>query len=98
MFGNSGATTQKINLVENEEVIADDGKIAETFNDFFDKAVSNLNLVENTGILNDANHLLAPVEKALHKFKDHPSILEIKKHVVNDAKFSFSRVTEKETD
>ena len=96
LFGNSGATTNKINLVEDEEVIADDGKIAETFNDFFDKAVCNLNLVENTGILNDANHLLDPVGKALYKFKDHPSILEIKKHVVNDAKFSFSRVTEKE--
>ena len=46
--------------------------------------------------MNNANHLLDPVEKALYKFKDHPSILEIKKHVVNDAKFSFSRVTEKE--
>ena len=38
--------------------------------------------------------MVDPVEKALHKFKDHPSIIEIKKHVDNNVKFSFSNVSE----
>ena len=35
-----GNGTQKITLVENDEVIGDDKKIAETFNDYFVKAAS----------------------------------------------------------
>ena len=95
LFSNSSIGTQKITLVENEEIIADDQKVAATFNNFFVKAVSTLELKENNAILND-NHLLDRVEKALHKFKDHPSILEIRKNVSNQVEFSFSSVTEKD--
>ena len=63
-------------------------------NNFFVTAVSTLELKNNGALLNDANHLLDPVEKALHKFKDHPSILEIKKNVNTEVKFSFSSVTD----
>ena len=74
-----GNGVKKITLVEDDEVITDDKEIAETFNKFFINAVSNLDLKENNAILNDTEHLKDPVKKALHKFKDHPSILEIKK-------------------
>ena len=63
---------------------------------FFDKAVSSLDLAENSYILNKVDDETDPVEKALHKFKDHPSIIEIRNQVVNDVNFSFSSVTEKE--
>ena len=76
-FSNSGKGVQKITLVEKDEVIADDKKVADKFNDFFIKAVSSLELQENNAILNDSHHLLNPVKKALYKFKDHPSIMEI---------------------
>ena len=45
LSGGNGA--QKITPVENDEIISDDKKIAETFNDFFIQAVSNLDLKEN---------------------------------------------------
>ena len=89
-----GNGVKKITLIENDEIISDDKEIAETFNDYFVKAVSTLELKENNAILNDSIHLLDPVKKALHKFKDHPSILEIRKNVNNEVnKFSFSAVT-----
>ena len=78
-FGNSGSVNRKITLVEGEEVIADDIKVADTFSDFFDKAVSSLDLKENSDILNKVEDQSDPVSKAQHKFKDHPSIIEIKK-------------------
>ena len=89
-----GNGVQKITLVENDEVITDDKKIAETFNDFFVNAVSTLDLKENNAIMNDTDHLLDPVKKALFKFKDHPSILEIRKNIKDEVTFSFSAVTE----
>ena len=79
-----GNGVKKMTLVEDDEVITDEKKIAETFNDFFIKAVSTLDLKENNAILNDADHLLDPVTKALFKFKDHPSILEIRKNVKDE--------------
>ena len=45
-------------------------------------------------LVNDTNYLLDPVKKALFKFKDHPSILEIRKNVNVEVEFSFSSVTE----
>ena len=51
-FGNTGSVNRKITLVEGEEVISDDSKVADTFSDFFDKAVSSLDLKENSDILN----------------------------------------------
>ena len=95
-FGNSGSVKSKITLVEGDEVISDEKKVADTFSDFFDQAVSSLDLKENSDILNKVEDQSDPVDKALHKFKDHPSIIEIKNQVVNDLNFSFSSVTEKE--
>ena len=95
-FGNSSSGNRKITLVENEEIISGDKKVANTFSDFFDKAVSSLDLAENNYILNKVDDETDPVEKALHKFKDHPSIIEIRNQVVNDVNFSFSSVTDKE--
>ena len=95
-FGNSGSGNRKITLVENEEVISDDSKVADTFSNFFDKAFSSLDLTENKYILNKVDDEADPVEKALHKFKDHPSIIEIRNQVANDMNFSFTSVTEKD--
>ena len=41
----------KITLVENDEIITDDLKIAETFNNFFSEIVPNLNITTNSEIL-----------------------------------------------
>merc|ERR1711874_902907 len=68
--------------------------IATTFNNYFANSVSNLKLRENSYIVNECDHIIDPVEKALNKFNNHPSIIEIRKDVDNHIKFSFSTVTE----
>ena len=94
-FSNSGKGTTKITLIEEDEVITDDKIIADKFNHFFIDSVSALDLQAPNAILNEHHHLSDPVEKAIHKFKDHPSILEIKKTVDdNSQKFKFESVSE----
>ena len=55
-----------------------------------------LQLNENKAILNPTENLVNqdPIEKAIYKYKDHPSILEIKKNVNIESEFTFSNVTE----
>ena len=77
-------------MIEENEVITDDKKIADKFNNFFIDSVSALNGQAQNAILSENHHLSDPVKKALPKFKDHPSILEIKKIVDNNnQKFKF---------
>ena len=96
LFSNGVPGGQKITLVEGDDIISDDKDIAETFNKFFVDAVSSLDIKTNNGILNDADHLTDPVQKALHKFRDHPSVLEIRRNVIPVGLFSFSVINEEE--
>ena len=96
LFSKSNGGSRKITLVENEEVITDDKEVAETFNTFFDKAVTSLDININPYLLNDPGDLKNPVDIALKKFESHPSILDIKKNVVANSTFVFSKVTPKE--
>ena len=54
---------------------SEDQEIANTFNTFFDEAVSSLDIKINPILLNDPGDLENPVDIALKKFESHPSIL-----------------------
>ena len=77
---NKGSFGNKIKPVEKDEVWLDDSKIAEEMNNFFKNTVSTLDIKENSFIINHYNsHITDSVEKAIEKYKFHPSILLIKK-------------------
>ena len=88
MFSNSGSGRNKITLIENGEVVADDEINAESFNEFFIDAVSSLAIEGNRALLDDTDEVLDPVKQAGH----HPSILDIKRNVSVTTKFSFTEV------
>ena len=92
MFSNSGKATNKITLVEKGEVVTDDQVLAETFNSFFIDAVQSLSIQENRALLDDASEESDPVRIAVKKFQNHPSIIDIKKHVNVTERFSFYEV------
>ena len=92
MFSGSGNGPKKIVLVENGEVVADDLVNAESFNGFFIDAVSSLAIEENRALIDDVDDLYDPVERAVKKFGNHPSIIDIKKNVSVTSKFSFCEV------
>ena len=68
-----------ITLVENDEIITDDLKVAEIFNNFFSE--TNLNIRTNEDILTDTSCYIDddPVLKAIKKYENHPSLKMIKK-------------------
>ena len=87
-----GNLSKKINLVEQDEVVSEDIEVAEILNTYFSESVNNLEIKENNYIVNSCDHISDPINKALHKFDNHPSILKIRGKV-NGVKFKFSPVT-----
>ena len=71
----------------------EDDLIAKELNEFFKNAVSVLNIKENRIITNrSSNFSTEPIDKAIDKYKFHPSILLIQKHLKNRDVFSLKTV------
>ena len=75
-------------------IVSDDATISEIFNDFFSKAVKNLN-IEPYEIFSFDKYFLCedvidddPIYRAIRKY-NHPSILKIKEFVSDNDRFSF---------
>ena len=69
-----------------------DKEIAGIFNDYFITTVSSLAITENRALLSDVSNINNPVARAVKKFENHPSILDIKKNVSISSSFAFSEV------
>ena len=92
LFSKSVLGKQKITLVENNDIITEDKEVAEKFNQYFITTVSSLGITENQALLTNCSNLNDPVAKAVKKFENHPSILDIKKNVSLNSSFAFSEV------
>ena len=92
LFSKSVLGKQKITLVENNDIITEDKEIAEKFNKYFITTVSSLAITENKALLTDNSDIKDPVRKAIKKFENHPSILDIKKNVTVSSIFSYKEV------
>ena len=69
-FSNKGDRGSNMQLVEGNELLQDDQKNADKLNTFFKNSVSNLNINENTYLINnDSGNLSDPVDKAICKYK-----------------------------
>ena len=72
-------------MASDDKIFSDDLEIAE----FFKNAVNNLNLPSNEDLLLSTTHLSDPIQIAIEKYKNHPSILTVKNYVTKDPSFSF---------
>ena len=86
----------KISLIHNDNVISDDQELADTFNNFFEHTVDNLGIQEYRNDHNiDMNSILDdPIDYAIAKYKNHPSIIMINENVSFESRFSFTAVNE----
>ena len=71
-------SSEKITLVEGEEIITEDGENAEILNKFFSNAVKNLKIPEYQEADPLANNISHPIFRAMMKFRNHPSVIAIK--------------------
>ena len=84
---------QKITLVKGNEILADEKSVADEFSSFFSEAVSRLEIpsipLTNTAGITD------PIDIAICKYKNHPSILKIaEKMPINRQEFQFQRTSQ----
>ena len=75
-----------------EKIISDDKAIAEVFNKFFINIVPNLKIPVENNIDHDFTETDDLVLNAINKFKNHPSIIMIKRKNNPYGRFSFSSV------
>ena len=78
-FSEKRKISNKITLVDNKEnTIFDDHLVSEELNKFFENATRGLEINENSHIVDTDSNEINPVEKAIHKSRNHPSVLLIK--------------------
>ena len=93
LFSDKHFSNNKITLVEGDEIISTDEKVAETFNNFFTNVVKNLDIIGfETNYSDDPE--LDKISNIIKKFKNHPSVTKIKENVYVEGQFHFSTVTE----
>ena len=94
LFSNKSTSHDKITLIENNEVISDNKEISEILNNFFSNIVMELDINENSNLLNEVDPEMDPLQKSTLKYQNHPSIVTIRSHINNNSTFSFTEITE----
>ena len=84
-------TFPKISLVEKGKIISDESKVASSFSSFFENAIRSLGIKVNKHSQENYD-LKNPVEIAIKKSEQHPSINLINKNVTSNENFHFSPV------
>ena len=93
LFSSKGSGSTSYTLVDKEEIINDEKRIAQIFNDYYGQIISKLDLPEPPSVAFDetSDH----TEMCIQKYRQHPSIIEIKKTEYLN-KFSFAKITKEE--
>ena len=80
-------------LVENNNIISSEIETAEKLNAFFSTMVKELNIKVKEDLLCDVSDINDPVERAIQKYKNHPSIQMIKESFDSSKTFSSDLVS-----
>ena len=84
--------SHSINLLEKDEIINNDMKVAEVCNEYFANITDELELTENKANLSFSGYIQDPIEQAVHKYKNHRSIEKIRKQRSPQTLFEFRRI------
>ena len=80
----------QISIEKNNRIISEDFDLSEEFINFFEDAVRSLNVKPDEYYLSDTENLSDPVEIAIRKFENHPSVQAIKQNISVKQDFYFS--------
>ena len=92
-FSDKSKSGNKITLLEGNNIISKDTMVAETMNNFFTSGIDKLGI---KGYQNEHEATIHndEINRAISKFKDHPSIIKIKDNVNVESKFIFDMINE----
>ena len=95
LFSNKIKSAENIALSENGELIKDKEEVANIFNIFFMNIVPNLGIKTQHEFSNTNDNSQDPIENAICKYENHPSVILMKKHMEGtNSSFVFETVTE----
>ena len=77
------ARSNNITLTEDHSILENNEKIAETFNNFFTSAVSNLTTPPFVDLLVETDHHENPFLRIIEQYKNHPSVAAINEKNLN---------------
>ena len=80
-------------LVENEEIISDNHKIADIMNDYFVNITKNLN-IQNPIFSLEGNEIVGPIDQIISSYREHPSVIKIHEIIEHNGQFSFKDVSD----
>ena len=83
-------STNKITLIDEEEIIVGDYNTANVLNTLFSNIAINLNIAEYSNCEPLANNISYPVSKCVVKYKNDPSLLAIGEVYKKHPRLSFS--------
>ena len=93
LFSNKIKSAENIVLSENGALIKDEEEVANIFNNFFVNIVPNLGIKTQHEFLNTTDNSQDPIENAIYKYENHPSIILIKKYMEEANSSVFGTVT-----
>ena len=85
----------RITLIENDEIIKTEKGTAEVLNAFFSNIVQNLDIQQCNMDDLICENINDPLLKAIVRYRNHPSIVAIKKFCNSKSHFSFKNVQRK---
>ena len=95
LFSNKVKSTEYIRLEENGKIISNDEESAGIFNEFFVNIVPKSGIHTNHSFLKDTENENDPIEKAIAKYKNHPSIISINNFMENSDSSFFSTLSKR---
>ena len=78
LFANKIKSKERITLMENENILSNDKKVAKIFHEFFSNVAKCLNISWNSDLISGTSQT-DPVLHSIEKCSKHPSIINIKK-------------------
>ena len=92
VLSNKVMSSEKITLVENDDILENDKRTATVFNNFFSNIITNLGIPQYIEEKPISQNIDDPLMKAIVKYRNHPSIVAIKGKCDSGLSFSFSQV------
>ena len=93
VLSDKGQSSSKITLIENDTIISNDNEVAETLNGYFVSITDSLGLTENSEVVSNTEGVSDPIDSAIIKYSNHPSIRKIRNFAQNDDSFKFQKVS-----
>ena len=89
-------SNERITLIENDEIIQTEKGTAKFLNTFFSNIVQNLDIQQYNVDDPICENINDPLLKAIVRYRNHPSIIAIKKFCNSKSHFSFKNVQKEE--